>query len=176
MEVSAADLRVILSLLTDSLSAEMSVRKPAETALAQFEARPGFCSCLMEVIAANDLALQSDVRLLASVFLKNTVTRHWRNRRDSSSISNEEKLHLRQKLLTHLAEENYQIALTLAILISKIARIDYPREWPDLFSALALKLQSADVLTSHRIFMILFRSLKELSTKRLTCDQKVFAE
>jgi hypothetical protein len=69
-----------------------------------------------------------------------------------------------------------QIAEMLAVLISKIARFDYPREWPDLFSVLAQQLHSADVLASHRIFLILFRTLKELSTKRLTADQKTFAE
>ena len=47
---------------------------------------------------------------------------------------------------------------------------------PDLFSVLAQQLQSADVLASHRILMILFRTLKELSTKRLTADQRTFAE
>ncbi|KAH9673059.1 Importin N-terminal domain-containing protein [Citrus sinensis] len=68
------------------------------------------------------------------------------------------------------------VAQMLAVLISKIARFDYPREWPQLFSVLAQQLQAADVLTSHRIFMILFRTLKELSTKRLTADQRNFAE
>lgn len=47
---------------------------------------------------------------------------------------------------------------------------------PELFSVLAQQLHTADVLASHRIFMILFRTLKELSTKRLTADQKNFAE
>lgn len=176
MALSASDLPAMYSLLTNSLSSEQSVRKPAETALAQSENRPGFCSCLMEVITAKDLVSQVDVRLMASVYFKNSINRYWRNKRDSAGISNEEKLHLRQKLLSHLREENYQIALTLSVIISKIARIDYPKEWPDLFSFLAQQLQSADILTSHRIFMILYRTLKELSTKRLTSDQRTFAE
>ncbi|GMY25532.1 importin-11 [Fagus crenata] len=176
MALSASDLPAMYSLLTNSMSGDESVRKPAESALAQSESRPGFCSCLMEVITAKDLASQVDIRLLASVYFKNSINRYWRNRRDSSGISNDEKVHLRQKLLLHLREENYQIALMLAVLISKIARIDYPKEWPELFSALAQQLQSADVLTSHRIFMIIFRTLKELSTKRLTSDQRNFAE
>ncbi|XP_042022562.1 importin-11-like [Salvia splendens] len=91
-------------------------------------------------------------------------------------LGNEEKMHLRQKLLSHLREENHQIAHTLAVLISKIARIDYPKEWPDLLSVLAQQLWSDDTLTSHRIFFILFRILKELSTKRLTSDQRTFSE
>ena len=46
----------------------------------------------------------------------------------------------------------------------------------DLFSVLAQQLQSADVLASHRVFMVLFRTLKELSTKRLSVDQRNYAE
>lgn len=176
MALSASDLPAMYSLLANSLSGDESLRKPAETALSQSESRPGFCSLLMEVITAKNLESQVDVRLMASVYFKNSINRYWRNRRDSTGISNEEKIHLRQKLLSHLREENYQIALMLAVLISKIARFDYPKEWPELFSVLAQQLQSSDILTSHRIFMILFRTLKELSTKRLTADQRNFAE
>ncbi|XP_024929738.3 uncharacterized protein LOC107434824 isoform X2 [Ziziphus jujuba] len=176
MALSVADLPTIYSLLTNSLSRDESIRKPAEAALAQGEARPGFCSCLMEIITAKDLASQVDVRLLATVYFKNSVNRYWRSRRDSLGISNEEKVYLRQKLLSHLREENYQIAAMLAVLISKIARIDYPKDWTELFSVLAAQLQSADVLSSHRIFLTLFRTLKELSTKRLASDQRKFAE
>ncbi|XP_058113219.1 uncharacterized protein LOC131256229 isoform X2 [Magnolia sinica] len=176
MALSASDLPTILSLLTNSLSGDQSLRKPAEAALSQCESWPGFCSCLMELITAKDLASQVDVRLMASVYFKNSISRYWRNRRDSSGIGSEEKMHLRKKLLSHLREENYQIALQLAVLISKIARIDYPKEWPELFSVLAQQLQLADTLTSHRVFLILFRTLKELSTKRLSSDQKNFSE
>ncbi|GAB4833991.1 hypothetical protein Ancab_032243 [Ancistrocladus abbreviatus] len=176
MALSAADLPMMYQLLANSLSGDEGIRKPAEAALSQSESRPGFCSCLMEVITAKDLTAQVDVRLMATVYFKNSVNRYWRHRRDSMGISYEEKIHLRQKLLSHLREENSKIAIMLAVLISKIARIDYPKEWPELFTMLAQRLQSADVLSSHRIFMILFRTLKELSTKRLTSDQKNFAE
>lgn len=176
MALTVSDLPMIYGLLANSVSSDVNVLKPAEDALAQLESRPGFCSCLMEVITMKDLASLTGVRLMASVYFKNSVNRYWRNRRDSTGLSNEEKLHLRHKLLSHLREENHQIALTLAVLISKIARIDYPKEWPDLLSVLAQQLQSADTLTSHRIFLILFRILKELSTKRLTSDQRTFAE
>ncbi|KAJ4970515.1 hypothetical protein NE237_003614 [Protea cynaroides] len=176
MALSASDVPTMYTLLANSLSGDESLRKPAETALSQSEGRPGFCSCLVEVITAKDLASQTDVRLMASVYFKNSISRYWRSRRDSLGISNEEKIHLRQKLLSHLREENYQIALQLAVVISKIARVDYPKEWPELFSALSQQLQSADVLTSHRIFMVLFRILKELASKRLSSDQRNFAE
>ncbi|CAN1333747.1 Ipo11 [Linum perenne] len=176
MALSSSDLQAIYSLLTNSMSGDVSVRKPAEAALSQSESRPGFCSCLMEVITAKDLVAQVDVRLMATVYFKNSINRYWRSRRDSTGISVEEKSHLRQKLLSHLREEDYKIAMLLAVVISKIVRIDYPKDWPEFFTILAQQLQSADVLTSHRIFMILFRTLKELSTKRLPADQKNYAE
>ncbi|KZV49653.1 importin-11 [Dorcoceras hygrometricum] len=165
MALSASDLPTIYTLLANSLSGDINIRNPAEDALAKFESRPGFCSCLMEVIAAKDLVSQTDVRLLSSVYFKNSINRYWRHRRDSTHASDD-----------FLILVALQIAATLSVLISKIARIDYPREWSDLFSVLAQQLQSADLLTSHRIFMILFRTLKELSTKRLTSDQRTFAE
>ncbi|KAG0496429.1 hypothetical protein HPP92_001120 [Vanilla planifolia] len=172
MALSASDVQTVYSILSNSLSPDEPVRKPAESALAQCESRPGFCSCLLEIIASRDSACQNDVRLLASVYFKNSISRYWRQR----CISNDEKAHLRKKLLLNIREESSQIAVQLAVIISKIARIDYPKEWPELFSFLAQQLQTADILTSHRVFMILFRTLKELSTKRLVADQKMFAE
>ncbi|KAH7677914.1 Importin-beta N-terminal domain-containing protein [Dioscorea alata] len=176
MALSASDVQTLYSMLLSSLSPEVSERSPAESALSQCESRPGFCSCLLEIIASRDLACREDVRLLASVYFKNSINRYWRNRRDSAGITNDEKTHLRKKLLLHLREENSQIAMQLAVLVSKIARIDYPKEWPELFTSLAHQLQSSDILASQRIFMVLFRTLKELSTKRLTADQRTFSE
>ncbi|GJN10596.1 hypothetical protein PR202_ga28703 [Eleusine coracana subsp. coracana] len=176
MALSAGDVPTMYAVLVNSLSANEAARRPAEAALAQCETRPGFCSCLLEIISARGLACREDVRLLATVYFKNSINRYWRQRRDSYGISNEEKDHLRKNLLLNIREENSQIALQLAVLISKIARLDYPKEWPDIFSVLAQQLQSADVLASHRVFMVLFRTLKELSTKRLAVDQKNYAE
>ncbi|CAN6176755.1 unnamed protein product [Urochloa humidicola] len=176
MALSAGDVPTMYAILVNSLSADEAARRPAEAALAQCEVRPGFCSCLLEIISARGLACREDVRLLATVYFKNSINRYWRHRRDSYGISNEEKDHLRKNLLLNIREENSQIALQLAVLISKIARLDYPKEWPDLLSVLAQQLQSADVLASHRVFMVLFRTLKELSTKRLAVDQKNYAE
>lgn len=39
---------------------------------------------VQEVITAKDLASQAGVRLMASVYFKNSVNRYWRNRRDST--------------------------------------------------------------------------------------------
>eukprot|EP00850_Spirogloea_muscicola_P008802 SM000048S16514 [mRNA] locus=s48:162009:170563:+ [translate_table: standard] len=130
-----------------------------------------------EVIAAKDAAeVQGGARWLAAVYFKNSINRFWRTRRDTPGIGDDEKAHLRAKLLDQLREENNQVAVQLALLISKIARFDYPREWPGLFPALVQKVQVEDVLLTQRAYLVLNHVLKELSTKRLAADQRNFAE
>lgn len=51
MALSASDVPAMYSLLANSMSGEESVRKPAEAALSQSESRPGFCSCLLVLLA-----------------------------------------------------------------------------------------------------------------------------
>eukprot|EP00897_Mesotaenium_endlicherianum_P007868 jgi/Mesen1/7109/ME000369S06434 len=175
MALSAVDTPTVYALLQNALSQDEQTRKPAEAALASCENRPGFCSCLLEVLAAKELDKQGGARWLAVVYFKNSINRYWRTRRETPGITAEEKPHLRARLLDRLQEENNQVAVQLAVLISKIARFDYPREWPELFPALISKLQSPDVLLTQRVYLVLNQVLKELSSKRLGVDQKNFA-
>lgn len=75
-----------------------------------------------------------------------------------------------------------QIALQVALVYAKIARNDYPREWPALFHDLLSNLDtsgqssSTSTLTVRRVYLILHHIVKELSSKRLFADQKNFAE
>eukprot|EP00252_Welwitschia_mirabilis_P000625 TRINITY_DN10617_c0_g1_i3.p1 TRINITY_DN10617_c0_g1~~TRINITY_DN10617_c0_g1_i3.p1 ORF type:complete len:176 (-),score=17.81 TRINITY_DN10617_c0_g1_i3:7-534(-) len=94
MALSTADLQTIYNLLINAMSAEESVRKPAEAALLTYESRPGFCSCLVEIISTKDLDNQNNARWLASVYFKNSINRYWRQRRESIVISGVEKLYL----------------------------------------------------------------------------------
>ncbi|KVH87649.1 Armadillo-like helical [Cynara cardunculus var. scolymus] len=58
MELSVSNLLAIYTLLSNSLSGDEALRKPAESTLAQSENLPGFSSCLMEVITSKDLVSQ----------------------------------------------------------------------------------------------------------------------
>lgn len=83
MALTSEDLSTVYSLLQSALRQDDAIRKPAEATLAACENRPGFCSCLLEIIASRDLEHQSDARWLASVYFKNSINRYWRIRRDS---------------------------------------------------------------------------------------------
>lgn len=172
MAVRMDDPQSLVRLLTDALSQDENIRKPAEAGLSEYESRSGFCSCLLEIISAKDIENQSNIRWMASVYFKNNVNRYWRQR----IISDKEKTHLRKKLLLLVREENHQVANQLATIVSKIARIDYPKDWQELFLNLMEQFLSSDILTSHRACMMLQQTLKELSTKRLAIGHRNFEE
>ncbi|CAI6002588.1 unnamed protein product, partial [Closterium sp. NIES-65] len=129
-----------------------------------------------EIISRKELDQKGGARWLAAIYFKNSINRYWRARRETQGISDEEKPVLRARLLELVADENSQVAVQLAVLIAKIARIDYPREWSELFPTLLQKLQSQDPLLTQRAYMVLNHVLKELSTKRLSVDQRTFSQ
>jgi len=176
-------------------------QKAAEAVLTSLEGRPGFCSCLAEVIgsgAAQQGQQQHDhsARWLASVHFKNTVLRHWR-----TGLGPPEKAHLRGAVLGLIGQEDNQIAIQVAVVLAKMARVDYPAEWPHLFHSLLALLRPAppeagsaplappppasssssssssrqqQQLTARRVYLVLHHLLKELSSKRLPADQRAF--
>lgn len=64
----------------------------------------------------------------------------------------------------------------MAVVFAKVARVDYPRAWPSLFTDLLQQMQSQNTLMVRRVYLVLHHALKELASKRLSSDQKAFAE
>lgn len=95
-----------------------------------------------------------------------------------SAISFDEKQHVRRRLLELLdLEEDNSICVQLTITLSKIGRIDYPKEWPGLFDELVVRTRNASSnLMMKKIFLSIHFLLKELSSKRLSQDQKTFEQ
>ena len=69
-----------------------------------------------------------------------------------------------------------QIAVQMAVVFAKVARVDYPKAWPSLFTDLLQQMQSQNTLVVRRVYLVLHHALKELASKRLSSDQKAFAE
>ena len=69
-----------------------------------------------------------------------------------------------------------QIAVQMAVVFAKVARVDYPKAWPSLFTDLLQQMQGQNTLVVRRVYLVLHHALKELASKRLGSDQKAFAE
>ena len=86
-----------------------------------------------------------------------------------SAVSKEDKDAIRSRLLeSALQEEDNRLALQDALVIAKIARFEYPHDWPDVLSSLTNALRSElSPLQRARALLVLLHIVKELSTGRL---------
>lgn len=167
------DLPRIFTLLSQSLSPVAEIQKDSDTKLRGMELRQNFCSCLVEIVS--HVEAERSGRWLASVYLKNIIARNWRTRL-RGVISPEEKAYLREKLMALLDDPDDQIGLQVAVALAKVGRVDYPKEWPDLFEVLLGRICRGDE-DDHRVrrtYIALHLLLKELGSKRLAIDQKNF--
>ncbi|XP_070791965.1 importin-11 [Pituophis catenifer annectens] len=162
---------VVLQVLTQATSQDTSVLKPAEEQLKQWETQPGFYSVLLNIFTNHSLDI--NVRWLAVLYFKNGIDRYWR-RMAVHALSEEEKSTLRAGLIANFNEPVNQIATQISVLIAKVARLDCPRQWPELIPTLVEAVKIQDDLRQHRALLTFYHVTKTLASKRLAADRKLF--
>uniref|UniRef100_A0A3Q2QX65 Importin-11 n=1 Tax=Fundulus heteroclitus TaxID=8078 RepID=A0A3Q2QX65_FUNHE len=172
MEMDSAS-SVVLRALTQATSQDTAVLKPAEEQLRQWETQPGFYSVLLNIF--NNHTLDVNVRWLAVLYFKNGIDRYWR-RVAPHALSEEEKTSLRAGLITNFNEPVNQIATQIAVLIAKVARLDCPRQWPELIPILLESVKGQDGLLQHRALLTFYHVTKTLASKRLAQDRRLFQD
>ncbi|KAM6944446.1 importin-11 [Lycodopsis pacificus] len=164
---------VVLQALTQATSQDTAALKPAEEQLRQWETQPGFYSVLLNIF--NNHMLDVNVRWLAVLYFKNGIDRYWR-RVAPHALSEEEKTSLRAGLITNFNEPVNQIATQIAVLIAKVARLDCPRQWPELIPILLESVKGQDGLQQHRALLTFYHVTKTLASKRLAQDRRLFQD
>ncbi|NWR78212.1 IPO11 protein, partial [Centropus unirufus] len=170
MDLNSAS-TIVLQVLTQATSQDTAVLKPAEEQLKQWETQPGFYSVLLNIFTNH--ALDVNVRWLAVLYFKNGIDRYWR-RVAPHALSEEEKTTLRAGLITNFNEPVNQIATQISVLIAKVARVDCPRQWPELIPTLLESVKVQDDLRQHRALLTFYHVTKTLASKRLAADRKLF--
>ncbi|XP_023228381.1 importin-11-like [Centruroides sculpturatus] len=164
---------LVLETLKKAASQNLELLKPAEQQLKCWETQPGFYTTLLTIFS--NYSIDINVRWLAVLYFKNGVDRYWR-KTAPNAISEDEKHILRQKLISNFTEPFNKLAIQLAVLISKIARFDCPREWPQLVPTLLEALRTSDDLQQQRALLTLHHVTKALCSKRLAGDRRLFQE
>uniref|UniRef100_A0A671SWT0 Importin-11 n=1 Tax=Sinocyclocheilus anshuiensis TaxID=1608454 RepID=A0A671SWT0_9TELE len=172
MDIQSAS-SVVLQALTQATSQDTAVLKPAEEQLRQWETEPGFYSVLLSIF--NNHLLDVNVRWLAVLYFKNGIDRYWR-KVAPHALSEEEKSSLRAGLITNFNEPVNQIATQIAVLIAKVARLDCPRQWPELIPILLESVKVQDSLQQHRALLTFYHVTKTLASKRLATDRRLFQD
>ncbi|PKC09368.1 ARM repeat-containing protein [Rhizophagus irregularis] len=168
----------LLQTLAEATSQQPERIKLAEVQLKQWEVVPEFYITLLEII--NDKSVDVNIRFFGVIFFKNGVDKYWR-KTAKSTINPEEKAKIRSQLLSFMDESHNQLATQSAVLVSKIARIDFPNEWPDLLQNLLSIIHStmnvnSAILIQKRAILTLHLVVKALCSKTFGPDRKMFEQ
>lgn len=153
--------------LISTLSASSSGHDAsAEQLLQSWETTPGYLSLLQQVYLDTSVGLP--VRWLAVILFKNGVDRYWRLSRPNA-VSKDEKSVIRLRLFDLLDEKNNQLVVQNAHSVAKIARHDFPAEWPTLVDDIdeLLSRNQNNLVCTHNILTILNHVFKTISTVRV---------
>jgi len=141
--------------LLGSLSADANLRSRAEQQLKLLEVVNEYALYLTEIML--DKCVDWPVRQLACVLLKQFVNSHWSKSKDSDNynqpeLSSKDKETIRNLLVGALASDpsydflknapERKLRSSLAYVISAIAFLDWPEEWPNLFDILITYISS----------------------------------
>jgi hypothetical protein len=117
-----------------------------------------------------DPSVALHMRWLGAIYFKNSGQSHWR-RTTRNHISDEEKSQIRSRCFDNLNEPLRQLNSQVASTIAKIARVDFPREWPDLFDRISRIISEAidenNLVVLHNALYILNQVLKQLASMKV---------
>ncbi|KAK7470477.1 hypothetical protein VKT23_001903 [Stygiomarasmius scandens] len=117
----------LFQVLTDATSQDPLRIQTSSNRFKEMLQQSGVFDALHQIAAEKSLPLP--VRQQASIQFKNEALKNWRSRK----LQNEEQRNdIRARFLNFLDEEDDIIADCTEVSISKIARIDYPDNWPSL--------------------------------------------
>ncbi|KAL6704681.1 hypothetical protein ACN47E_007963 [Coniothyrium glycines] len=161
---------ILLHVLRSASSSDPTQVHTGTKQLQAWEKARGFYPLLQAVFLDKSLPLQ--VRYLAIIQLKNGIDKYWR-KTATNAVSKEDKTTIRTRLLESAVSEAPQnLALQSALVVAKIARFEYPSDWPELFQQLLQILRAATDPNAYRLrlpraLLVLLYIVKELSTGRL---------
>ncbi|CAH2353855.1 importin beta-like protein Kap120p [[Candida] railenensis] len=167
MNLSYENLLNLLSIANGS--ERSSEQQQAEIQLKAWEVESGYHYLLQEIYLKEELPLQ--IRWLAVICFKNGIDKYWRSSR-ANAISKEEKVQIKSRLFLMVGEKNNQLAIQNAHSIARIARFDFPQDWPTIFDSISQMLEESvftknDLVATNNLLIILNQIIKTVSIVRV---------
>lgn len=168
MELNEANAAEILHIAASSQRDEL--QRNAETQIRAWEGSQGALYVFQRVYNSQQLPLQT--RWLAIICLKNGIEKYWKRTR-INSVNDTEKAQIRRGLFNCLNESNNQLAIQNAHSIARIARFDFPMDWPTLFEDIIQILESnsnvdpGSTVRINNLMIILNQLIKNLAAVRI---------
>jgi len=161
----------VVRILCAAASPDAGLRVPAHGQLLELEGKPGFLLLLLEAYA--DASADPQGRLLAVLMCKSVVDRHW-NTRSGQGMSVEERTQAKGcllRLVSSAAGGALPHLEELTMVVRKVCRFDFPRQWDELAQFLLGELQQMQARgfddRSLAVAVVAHHVLKEQASKRL---------
>lgn len=150
---------MLQDILINTYNPDHAARHQAEEALKEYLHNSGAFYSLLEFVKNSDA--NRDLRLAASIVLKNNAKSFWRTDEDVLPISPEEKESSKAVLLdVMLVEQDSAIRSMLAETVRTIAGIDYPDNWPQLLPTILANISNSDILRMYNALFALRKVVK----------------
>ncbi|KAF7352662.1 Importin N-terminal domain-containing protein [Mycena venus] len=146
----------VYQVMTGAASQDPALFQASSTRLKEMLDMFGIYDALHEIAAQRAVPLQ--IRQQSIIQFKNAALTHWRSRK---VLSDEHRVRIRARCFTFLDEPDETIAECNQVIVSKIARLDYPNNWPNLVDDL---LTTIDTTLQKRLFNSI---LKEFSNAKM---------
>lgn len=149
----------VLGLLAATLDPSGPIRNDAERQLEQLYTNDTFPVLLVSIAAHK--SVPSEHRQAALLSLKKLVLKTWSPSLDEYEgidiLSDATKDHLRNSILAiaTASEEQRKIVAAASYVVSKIASVDFPEQWPSLLSTLLSLVPQADATQLHGVLVVL---------------------
>ncbi|EKD12391.1 importin-beta domain-containing protein [Drepanopeziza brunnea f. sp. 'multigermtubi' MB_m1] len=136
----------LLSLLADTQLSAEGPRKQAEQHLEQAKSNPAFPVSLAAI--ASHASVSPQIRQSALLMLRTFVERNWSGESDDGPVvllDDQVKEALRQQMLelATSGEADRKIKSAASYVVSKIANVDFPDQWPSLLPAILHMIPNA---------------------------------
>lgn len=98
------------------------------------------------MMIADQSDLEINIRQFAVTDLKNSITKHWRPKKDKPSFSEEDKSTVRNSLLDALirSADNSKLCKMYCKIILDVCTFDFPKAWPNLVELAIAKLNASE--------------------------------
>ncbi|KAL3141839.1 hypothetical protein ABBQ32_004507 [Trebouxia sp. C0010 RCD-2024] len=136
------DVSTLCLVLQGCLSPDLTTRKHAEQELGKIQHTNGNLPNLLRV--AVEESLDTTLRQVAAIQIKNIVKRGWDPSEGDSPIPAADKQALRDNLLEGLIRAPHIVQVQLGECMKNIVLVDFPEQWPSLLPQLAQNLHSQE--------------------------------
>ncbi|KAJ7929923.1 armadillo-type protein [Mycena leptocephala] len=174
--VQTASADEVYQVMTGAASQDPALLQASSARLKEMLDMFGVYDALHEIAAQRAVPLQ--IRQQSIIQFKNAALSHWRSRK---VLSDEHRIRIRARCFTFLDEEDDMIADCNEVIVSKIARLDYPNNWSNLVDDVLKIIDSTlrkrfsdpvnedlrDTLVLRRSIKLLNAILKEFSTAKM---------